>query len=655
MSHHVWLNAKTLNLLTAGNDRNNDNDVGQGPSHWEIAMLNCRNGCALALVLLLSGIWPGTSAQAQIGTAQTGTALSPAPQALPRTWGTLWDVSWRRAAFYYPIEAAASTLQEPACQGNLGLDVLVKNTITAVSLKKYGDATRFMGQFQDKSLCLTRDGARGVEFALSMFVHRAVTTLPPQQAQIAVLGVMNLGLQSFDQLQYTGRSWWLMMVSIDYTSIQKYVAAYPRGELGLWMYDFRRGMLVQSGLVNGMDDVLFSMQNLNNFGNGSCMLLDMSSNGFVCPDDAGAGSNGKGGAAGLEPPGGIPASGAMCVLDSVRASGVRGKFACMSRAIAGVVFDPRTAGADLAKQASQQPGIKDKFCALSDGTDASAAGDTTNTEPSSWQKFKDGTGKALGFAADLVVGMFDTTPAIFAEFAQFLKPEGADAIRGGLQGYQALRTRQRGALFEDDKMPDYYNERDRRVTTNPQANQGRTVNDPMNPGSCGGKGSNAAARAKSLYACTMGSDMTARQPPGMGGVKNPGGQGPTPNPLIAMIDPDQAAGPMPGAMACTMQSGDLARNGPNDPRCAAMSCVQGQACPCNRGGLVGKQPMEMKPAAPKAGPECADGPCAPAPTTSGGVRGGGTGPAPLPTVGPLPKGPTQGPAPGPAPQPVPPR
>ncbi len=617
-------------------------------------MSNCKNGCALALVLLLSGFWPVSNAQAQVRTA-----LTPAPQTVPRTWGALWDVSWRRAAFYYPIEAAASTLQEPACQGNLGLDVLVKNTITAVALRKYGDATRFMGQFQDKSLCLTRDGARGVEFALAMFVHRAVTTLPPQQAQIAVSGVMNLGLQSFDQLQYTGQSWWLVMVNMDYAAIQPLMTGYPRSELGLWMYDFRRGMLVQSGLVNGMDNVLFSMQNLNNFGNGSCMLLDMSSNGFICPDDVGAGGNGKGGAAGMEPPGGIPASGAMCVLDSVRASGVRGQFACMSRAIAGITVDPRAAASDLAKQASQQPGVKDKFCALSDeagGTTTTETTTTTTTEPGKWQKFKDGVGKVVDVVASVAAAVFDKTPPVISDVAPLASGSGVDMGRGVLQILQEKGAKNNSELGTEEGNEAYYNRRAGRVTTDPQANQGRTVNDPMNPGSCGGKGSNAAARAKSLYACTMGSDMTARQPSaGMGGVKNPGSQGPTPNPLIAMIDPEQAAGPMPGAMSCGMESGDLARNGPNDPRCAAMSCVQGQACPCNRGGLAGGQPLEMKPAAPKAGPECVDGPCAPTPTTSGGVRSGGTGPAPLPSVGPTPKGPTPGPAPGPAPQPVPPR
>ncbi|MDO8597851.1 MAG: hypothetical protein Q7R45_14670, partial [Sulfuricaulis sp.] len=149
--------------------------------------------------------------------------------------------------------------------GNLGFDVLVKNTIQAVALKKYGDATRFMGQFQDRSLCLTRQGARGLEFALAMYVHRAVTLLPPQQAQLAVMGVMNLGMQTFDQLQYTGQSWWLPMVNIDYGRIQPLMAGYPRSELGLWMYDFRRGMMVQSGLQDGMDRVLWSMQRLDNF------------------------------------------------------------------------------------------------------------------------------------------------------------------------------------------------------------------------------------------------------------------------------------------------------------------------------------------------------------------------------------------------------
>ena len=104
-------------------------------------------------------------------------------------------------------DAATTTAQDPTCQGNLGIDVIVKNTILAVSLRKTGDAARFMSQFQDVTQCLPREGTRGVEFALAMYVHRAVTVLPPAQAQIAVQGVMNLGMQIFDELQYTGQSW----------------------------------------------------------------------------------------------------------------------------------------------------------------------------------------------------------------------------------------------------------------------------------------------------------------------------------------------------------------------------------------------------------------------------------------------------------------
>lgn len=615
-------------------------------------------GASALIMLLVSGISDCLAAAPQPITAQSRVS-----QSLPRTWDALWDITWQRAAFYYPIQAATAAQQDPSCQGNLGLDVLVKNTIMAVSLKKYGDATRFIGQFQDRSLCLTRDGARGLEFALAMYVHRAVTGLPPQQAQIAVMGVTNLGMQTFDQLQYTGQSWWLMMVNIDYARIQPLMVAYPRSDLGLWMYDFRRGMMVQSGLQDGMDRVLWSMQNLNNFGRGSCMLLDMSSNNFVCPDAAGAGANGKGGAGAMEPPGGIPASGVACVLDSVKSSGVRGQFACMSRAIAGMIVDPRTAGADLAKQASQQPGIKDKVCALNDEAGGTAGSDTTTTttttttsEPGKWEKFKDGVGKVKDVVVSIVSAVFDKTPPVVDTLAQAASPEGADAARGTLQ---ILQERSASSNLADSGDTDaYYQQRAGRVMTDPQANK-RTVNDPSNPnsGCSGSASSNAAARAKSLYACTNGSDMTARQPgPGLGGVRNPGSTGPAPNPTVAMLDPSQAAGPLPGTMACMMESGDIARNGPNDQRCAAMRCMPGEVCPCNRGGgIAGGQPMEVKPAV-RAGPECADGPCAPAPTGVSGVLGGGTAPrpnTPPPAVGPPPKGPTT--APGGAPTPIPPR
>ncbi len=599
---------------------------------------------------------PGARAPLQSRPLQAVPQGMPIP-GMPQTWDALWDVTWKRAAFYYPIQAAPATLTDPTCQGNLGFDVLVNNTIQAVALKKYGDATRFMGQFQDRSLCLTREGARGLEFALAMYVHRAVTLLPPQQAQLAVMGVMNLGMQTFDQLQYTGQSWWLPMVNIDYGRIQPLMAGYPRSELGLWMYDFRRGMMVQSGLQDGIDRVLWSMQRLDNFGRGSCMLLDMSATGFVCQDAAGG--DGKGGSgAMMAPPGGIPASGVACVLDSVKASGVRGQFACMSRAIAGMTPDPRTAGADLAKQASQQPGIRDKFCALSDEAGGTAGTETTTkatttSEPGKWEKFKDAAGKVADVVVSVVVAVFDKTPPVVSDVAPLASTGGSDLGRGVLQILQEKSALNNNELGTEAGNEAYMKQREGRVTTDPQANQGRTINDPANPGGgCGGSASsNAAARAKALYQCTMGSDMTMRQPgAGMGGVRNPGSPSPTPNPTIALFDPSQAAGPIPGAMSCMMQAGDLARNGVNDQKCAAMRCMQGEVCPCNRGsGIGGGQPMELKPQM-KAGPECIDGPCAPAPQSSGGVftgpktGGGGTGPVPF--GGTAPKGPTPLPSPG---------
>ena len=390
------------------------------------------------------------------------------------------------------------------------------------------------------------------------------------------------------------------------------------------------------------------------------MLLDMSATGFVCQDAAGAGGGGKGGAAGMmAPPGGIPASGVFCVLDSVKASGVRGQFACMSKAIAGMTVDPRTAGADLAKQASQQPGIRDKFCALSDqaGGTTGTETDTKQKEPGAWEKVKDAAGKVKDVVVSVVLAVFDKTPPVVDVAAQAASPEGADAARGVLQILQEKSALNNNELGTEAGNEAYMKQREGRVTTDPQANQGRTINDPANPGGgCSGSASsNAAARAKALYQCTMGSDMTMRQPgAGMGGVRTPGSPSPTPNPTIALFDPSQAAGPIPGAMSCMMQAGDLARNGANDQKCAAMRCMQGEVCPCNRGGGIGGgQAMELKPQI-KAGPECIDGPCAPAPQSSGGVftgpktGGGGTGPVPFGGTAPMPP-PGGGPSTGPIP------
>jgi hypothetical protein len=575
------------------------------------------------------------------------------------TWDALWDASWQRAAFYYRIEAASTTLPDRACQGNLGLDVLVKNTILAISFRKYGDAARFMAEFQDRSQCLTREGSRGLEFALAMYVHRAVTSLPLPQAQIAVQGVMNLGMQAFDQLQYTGQSWWLPMVNIDNARIQTLMANYPRRDLGLWIYDFDRGMMVQSGFQDGLDRLIWAMQRIDNFGRGGCNLLNMSGTGFICPDKGSPGGGGKGGGSGLQmPPGGIPSNGVSCVLASVNASGARGQFACMSRAIAGMMFDPRTAGADLAKQASQQPGIRDKFCSMSAEGDTTTTTTTTSTtttkEPGAWDKLKDAAGKVKDVAVSIVSAVFDKTPPVVDTLAQAASPEGADAARGVLQILEAKSATSNLADTGDTEA--YYAARQGRVTTDPQANKRTITGDGTQAGGGCGAGSNAAARAKTLYACTMGSDMTPRTPnDGRGGVRTPGlGGFPKPNPTVALFDPSQAAGPISGAMSCQMQGGDLARASLNDQRCATMHCVQGEACACNGPtGIGAGQPMERNQPL-RAGPECADGPCAPAPVNGGtlGTTGGTAGG--LPTIkGPVAPPPANGPAPGPATAPIP--
>ena len=573
----------------------------------------------------------------------------------PTTWDAMWDVTWQRAAYYHRIDVATTAEQDPTCQGNLGIDVIVKNTILAVSLRKSGDAARFMSQFQDVTQCLTREGARGVEFALAMYVHRAITVLPPAQAQIAVQGVLNLGMQMFDELQYTGQSWWLMMVNIDNAKIQSLMVTYPRRDLALWLYDFDRGMMVQSSFQDGLDRLIWSMQRIDNFGLGACNLLNMSATGFVCPDKGAAGGGSKGGAAGMmAPPGGIPTSGVSCVIASVRPTGVRGQFACLSKAIAGIVFDPRTAGADLAKQASQQPGIRDKFCALSAEGDTTTATDTTTTttttkEPTKWDKVKDAVGKVKDVVVSVVTAIFDKTPPVIDTLGQGASAEGADAVRGGLQANQEFKARE--SLFTDDGYEDYAAKRAGRVTTDPQANKRTITGDGTQTGGGCGAGSNAAARAKTMYQCTMGSDMNPRNPgAGMGGVKNSGGFGP--NPTIALFDPSQAAGPLPGAMSCQMQGGDLARASLNDQHCANMRCMQGEVCACNSpGGLPGGQPAEIRVPL-KADIECVDGPC---------VGVGRMPPIPIPPppggrnkdIGPVVPPPSGGPVPGAATAPIP--
>jgi hypothetical protein len=591
----------------------------------------------------------------------------------PQTWDQLWAISWKRANSYYRIQAAPTTLHDPMCRNPLTLDAFVRDTIQAIAIKKYGDAARFMSQFQDRSLCLTREGVRGVEFALSFYLHHALISLPPAQAHAAVQGVLNLGMLTFDQLQYTRRSWWLLTIMSHAQMIGPHMVDYPRADLGTWFYDPRYGLMLKSRFPDALDRLIGAMRRVENFGLGTCAIIDMSEEGFVCQDDwtgigTTPGKTGSGNKTDRFPrmPGTIPPNTANCVLQSVQMAGVRGTMACMSKAMSGFTYNPRTGLQDKTIPDSGQAGIRDKMCALGqeaggDGTEGTNATEKAGEakEPSTWDKFKEGASKAVDTIKDgaekawnFVKDVFDPTPPVISELGQGASKEGADAERGFLQMMQETKTREN--LLKDDGADQYYQDRENRVVTDPQADKGRLAGDGTSApqgGKCSVR-SNAAARAKALYQCidkpaapNQYTNPTADTvPPGGqqqtssgqnqeklvdsvttsgtkkrgGAVVEGGGPPPTLDPSLIYVDPSVGsaqpgaqAGSPSGPMACMVEAGDLVRASLNDPRCNSLKrCAGNEPCPCDRQSPpAGIQPTRTGPSLGEDRPNCADGQC----------------------------------------------
>jgi len=563
----------------------------------------------------------GRQEEGEVGSRAVIKPVNPAmiPQKLqgampPRTWDALWAISWKRASSYYRIQAAPTTMHDPMCANPLMLDVFVRDTIQAIAIRKYGDAARFMSQFQDRSLCLTREGVRGVEFALSFYLHHALISLPPAQARTAVQGVVNLGMLTFDQLQYTRRSWWLLTIMSHARMMGPHMVDYPRADLGTWLYDPKHGLMLKSRFPDALDRLIGAMRRVENFGHGTCALIDMSEEGFVCQDDwTGIGSTPKTGSGNKTDrfprmPDTIPPNTASCVLQSVQAVGVRGTMACMSKAMAGFTYSPRTGLQDKTIPDMSQAGIRDKMCALGEEAGGETSGGANASEkageakePSTWDKFKDSVSKAVDAvkdgaekAWDFVKDVFDTTPPVISELGQGASKEGADAERGFKQMMD--ETKARDSLLKDEGADQYYQDRENRIVTDPQWDKGRVAGDGIGAdgGKCGVR-SNAAARAKSLYQCFDKPAVPSQHansapeavPPGgqqqppsrekqytiVGGqlveaysstkaggatkggaaVESGGGPPPTLDPNLIYVDPtlEQMAGPTPGSSSGT--------------------------------------------------------------------------------------------------------
>lgn len=255
------------------------------------------------------------------------------------------------------LEVASSVKEVPVCQGALQLDRLVHDAIEAISLNKHGDAARILGTFQDKSMCLTRNGMRELDLVLTLFVDRALT-LPADKARFILPGLLNVGFLAYDQLQYTKTTFWQLGLASNVVELRRVLGRSAADSQAVWLYDLLRGQLVQKNDQRVTHNMLSLLSETHRVGDGSCSLLEMverserTGNGLECPQ---SGQQGAGGTAvgGGSATGGATGNGARCILEAASNVGVRGQLNCMQRALAGATLTPQQVLAGLPHQMCQ--------------------------------------------------------------------------------------------------------------------------------------------------------------------------------------------------------------------------------------------------------------------------------------------------------------
>ena len=535
-------------------------------------------------------------------------------------WEVLWMDVWQKTNAIYRIGAADTVKQVPACTGNLGLEVIVAQTVRAVRNRKFGDAVNWMAQFQDRSLCLHYEGARGLEAALSRYTERAFKELPADQQRIAIHGTFNLGMLAYGQISYTGRSWWKGIVGLKYyPQMVAQMNAYPILELGFWSFNFQNGTMQQFTSIKPLLDMLASLANLKPAGG------TKSGGGSVQEEK---GNTGDGGMQG-------PAVGAMgagvvsCTVTASRSSGPRGIITCQQKAMAASGIRPSFTDR-LAGPFDPGVSVRDPQCAMGLGGlpphtpplpkyEDQQANKEPPEEPSWLQKQWDKLWAPPPPPPPPPAGQ----PALkeYVDKRDYSKstedktgpPSKSTDLSKELEAAKAKEAADyNNWLKEKAESPQY--------KMQPPGYPGGGTG-----GACG-NASNAARYMQAVANC-LGIGSGSPKIPAPGGETNP------------HVPARQGApgGGDAGLMDCMSQGGSLVRTGSIDPKCAMKMCPPGAAqCGCERGGGGGSQGVpQMRQPPLKAGPDCMD-PNAPCGPGTGGITPGKT-----PPVGP-------GPMPGPA-------
>lgn len=601
----------------------------------------------IVLSLLASILTPAHAAPGPLKTTrpmrstQTGHKATIVPKGT-LSWETLWRDIWKMTNFLYPIEPAPTVLSVGVCS-NLDIDSVVYNTIRSINESRYGDAVRYIAQFQERMLCLTPDGARGIEYALSALMYHAITKLPPDQAKIVIRGAFNLGVLTFDQMNYRGQSWWLMLTVNSGQSLAVHLKDYPVSELGIWLYDISSGILVQTHEYEIIERLIKTFEDPANFGDRTCSLLEMtqhsgpevvqntSSNimGFICK----GGSQDNSGGMNINSSGfgdGLVA----CTLDAVKTGGAMGQVSCLKNSASGL----RPSIGDYLARPWQTPGVFDKQCLISedsDGAGSEEGTDTTNSgdDPAPELKDKEWYEKGKDIAVDVFLAPFDKTPPIIDDLKRTFASEESAEAAGTILEFK-MDQQYKGDLLqmgtEDyagkwsewtkktrEEKADYFRNK------NNNGSQ-RTINEDGSQGGGCGMSTNAAQYVRASFLCHAGETEPII----------PGKEVYDPSP-DSITSPGGHAGEM---LSCLSQSGSLVRHGSNDGRCAMMTCAGDEPCPCNPSLQEETGPMKYSGISQVCTPDPVTG------TGCGQGPGGGISPGPLPgtpPIGPVPYSPVK--------------
>lgn len=583
-----------------------------------------------------------------------------------KAWQQVWADLWGRMGIARRLEVASSVKAVPVCQGALQLDRLVHDAIEAISLNKHGDAARILGTFQDKSMCLTRNGMRELDLVLTLFVDRALT-LSADKARFILPGLLNVGFLAYDQLQYTKTTFWQLGLASNVVELRRVLGRSAADSQAVWLYDLLRGQLVQKNDQRVTHNMLSLLSETHRVGDGSCSLLEMverserTGNGLECPQ---GGQQGAGGTAvgGGSATGGATGNGARCILEAASNVGVRGQLNCMQRALAGATLTPQQV---LAGLPSSDVPIHDKQCARSEGEGSGVTSglyltkeekerigalfdairkyaildqelpevltdeldrtmqymDALSAERSQQQAILDeqsldATKKLTeALKAELEAKAEAEARAREAEAAKTLSEEAAKKAEEARKKAEEAAKKAEEARKQKEEAKKKAEAAAKASAATSAPSQGRTVDDGLGGTSGCGNRSNAARRVQALYQCTSGESGGTTHT--FSGAHAPTHGGLSGNSNIMLVDPEQTTSPISTVLSCAVQAGDLQRISTNDPKCGAMRCFQDRPCPCNKIQLEENRTQVRPPGG--IAPDCiGEGPCGVSPMVPGG-------------------------------------